>query len=713
LQPISQFRSTGTVSPAKPTTAPQRTLSSLSWPAPTGPSQRAPSYWGWLIFFIAAVLCLAALSIRLAGLYQTSKTQDSIERETRAASERLRTYFTDISSSFSQQAEKSAPLLSAEAFSKEKSLEVGNILKQQWSQSFVSLPALLRIELRDAQLNLLASLDSPPPNPRVPRDQTDRLLIDTRVAVEHVRDRKEASYSRSFYLTFGNAYGGEVIDLVVAANPKGTAFYVFTLLLSRALDNALPPGFLSTYGIALADVDGTMIARPTGLLFRQADISADVPVRVGEQGLILRASRPANVSEGVASTQLSLLLMLCSVLLASGVMLWRTLRQRRSVEQNLIAETTLRRAMEDSLVTGLRARDMEGRILYINRAFTEMTGFAPEELIGIKPPMPYWAPEGAVGYQKRYAQVLSGSVGREAFETVFMRKNGERFPALIHESPLVDALGKQTGWMSSVIDVSELKRAEDLNRRQQEQLQTNARLAMLGEVATVLSHEINQPLSAIQSYATASQNLLEAGHPGEAEQALRKLVQQADRAAQVVRSVGDFVKRRKLNFEDINIAETIEELRPILQLQTKRQDVQLVCTLESNLYIRGDRTMFEQALLNLTRNAVESMEKTPHEARILEVQARCERDSAGRPSKANILVIDRGQGVPPENASKLFNPFFTTKSDGIGVGLSLSRTIAEAFGGSLSYHPNQTSGSVFTLILPLSGTTEHHEHLPG
>ncbi len=667
--------------------------------------QRAPSYWGWLVFFIAAVLCLAGLSIRLAGLYQTSKTQDSIESETRAAAERLRTYFAEISRSFTQVAEKSAGTLARANPTKQSSSDAATLLNQYWSQSFTGLPALLRIELRDTDLHLLASLDSPPPNPRIPKEQSDRLLIDARVAVELVRDRKEASYSRSYYRTFGNAYGGEVIDLVIAADPQGSAFYVFTLLMSRALDSALPPGFLASYGIALADVDGTMIARPTGLLFRQADISADVPVRVGEQGLLLRASRPATASEGVASTQLSLLLILCSVLLASGVMLWRTLRQRRSVEKSLVDETTLRRAMEDSLVTGLRARDMEGRILYVNRAFTEMTGFSPEELVGIKPPMPYWAPEGEAGYQRRYAQVLSGNVGREAFETVFMRKNGERFPALIHESPLLDAQGQQTGWMSSVIDVSELKRAEDLNRRQQEQLQTNARLAMLGEVATVLSHEINQPLSAIQSYATASQNLLESGHRLEAEQALGKLLQQADRAAQVVRSVGDFVKRRNLNFEDIQVAEAIEQLRPIMQLQAKRLDVHLVCTLEKDLRIRGDRTMFEQALLNLTRNGIEAMEKTPRESRILEVLACSERDTEGHATRASIQVIDRGQGVPPEQASKLFNAFFTTKKDGIGVGLSLSRTVAEAFGGSLNYQPHNESGSIFTLKLPLSGTS--------
>jgi hypothetical protein len=142
---------------------------------------------------------LAALSIRLAGLYQSSKTQDSVERETRTSAERLRTYFTDISSSFSQQAEQQAAFLRSETFVKSPKDESLMLLKQQWSQSFRSLPALLRIELRDQDLNVLASLDSPPPNPRIPREEGDRLLIDTRVAVEFVRERKEAAYSRSLF----------------------------------------------------------------------------------------------------------------------------------------------------------------------------------------------------------------------------------------------------------------------------------------------------------------------------------------------------------------------------------------------------------------------------------------------------------------------------------------------------------------------------------
>lgn len=659
-------------------------------------STRSPGYWGWLVFFIAAVLVLAALSIRLASLYQTSRTQDELERETRAASEKLRAHFFDLASSLSQYAERYNQGMRAQGGERLTPAEAQRNLTEHWGDNFNSLPALLRIEIRDPQQRLLAQIDAPPPSPRLQATARDSVLIDTRVAMEQARDRKDAMFSHSYYATYGSSYGTEIIDLVIPIDAARVGFYVLSFSLSRTLETALPAKFLAAYGVSVADVDGSLVARPAGLLFRQSGQWAEVPVRVGDQALLLRASRPEDSASVFASTQLSLLLLLCLVLIASGIMLWRALRQRRAVEKYLLSETTLRRAMEDSLTTGLRARDMEGRILYVNRAFCEITGFQPSELIGMKPPMPYWAPEGTANYQRRYAQVLAGNVSREAHESTFMRKNGERFPVLIHEAPLIDASGQQTGWMSSVIDISELKRAEDTNRRQQEQLQAHARMAMLGEVATVLSHEINQPLSAIQSYATASQNLLESGNTSGAEQALQRLLQQAERAAQVVRSVGQFMRRRKLTFEAIRVAETIEALQPIIQLQAKRFGVQVLCRLDQHLLVRGDRTMFEQALLNLTRNAVEAMEKTPPEMRLLEIVASAQQAEAG----VQIEVIDRGHGVPQAQVPQLFAPFHTTKKDGIGVGLSLSRTVAEAFGGSLAYQAHPDGGSVFVLKLP-------------
>ena len=167
-----------------------------------------------------------------------------------------------------------------------------------------------------------------------------------------------------------------------------------------------------------------------------------------------------------------------------------------------------RTAMENSLVTGLRARDLEGRVTYVNPAFCQhgrpaagRTGRASA------PPMPYWAPEAMDEYQQRFAGVLAGHVTPQ-FETVFQRSDGERMPVLIFEAPLVDSDGRQTGWMGSILDISDRKHAEELNRQQQEKLQASARLATMGEISSMLAHELNQPLAAISSYTTGALNML-------------------------------------------------------------------------------------------------------------------------------------------------------------------------------------------------------------
>src|SRR6185369_1238769 len=146
-------------------------------------------------------------------------------------------------------------------------------------------------------------------------------------------------------------------------------------------------------------------------------------------------------------------------------------------------------------------------------------------------------------YARRQAARLGAERGhedarqtaREGFETTFVRRNGERFPVLIFEAPLVDGSGHHTGWMSAVLDVSEQRRIEELSRQQQERLQATARLATVGEMASLLSHELNQPLAAIASYANGSMNLLRhaAAPASDLKVAMHRIAEQADRAGRV------------------------------------------------------------------------------------------------------------------------------------------------------------------------------------
>jgi two-component system sensor histidine kinase DctS len=390
------------------------------------------------------------------------------------------------------------------------------------------------------------------------------------------------------------------------------------------------------------------------------------------------------------------------------IMLARDMRRRQRVELDLAEALAFRKAMEDSLVTGLRARDNQGRITYVNPAFCEMVGFDAAELIGKGIPAPYWPPEMVDEYGQRQALRLAGNApAREGVESVFMRKNGERFAVMIFEAPLINVMGEQTGWMGAVLDVSEQRRVEELSRASQERLQATARLATVGEMASLLSHELNQPLAAISSYATGSMNLLQDvtwQNPELADtlsNAIQRIGQQAERAGKVIKSVHDFVRRRDQAREVVTPRALLDDVMPLVILQARKIGVRVVVQCASDLpAVLCDRTMVEQVLLNLSRNAMQAMaDDTPHKVLTLAV----------RPAASNATsrwiefsVSDVGPGIADGVAEKLFTPFFTTKDEGMGLGLSLCRTVVEQHGGYLGHHPNTPRGTVFSFTLPQS-----------
>ncbi|HXS31151.1 MAG TPA: ATP-binding protein, partial [Steroidobacteraceae bacterium] len=392
-------------------------------------------------------------------------------------------------------------------------------------------------------------------------------------------------------------------------------------------------------------------------------------------------------------------------LMAVLFLLARDMRRRLKVEHDLGEALAFRKAMEDSLITGLRARDLEGRITYVNPAFCRMVGFDADELQQAPTP-PYWPPERAGEYAERQAKRLTRGGGdpRVGYETVFMRKNGERFPVMIYEAPLVDSAGRHSGWMSAALDLSDQRRIEDLSRQQQERLQATARLATVGEMASLLSHELNQPLSAIASYASGSLNLLNGHGPEGQEQELRGLLQQsisriaeqAERAGRTIKSVHDFVRRREQVRESMSAALLIEAVLPLVRLQARKSGTRIEVHLPTPVpRVSADRTMVEQVLLNLTRNGIQAMEgeATPLASRLLRIEVR-----PAQGAWVLFSVHDAGPGIIPEVADRLFTPFFTTRSEGMGLGLSLCRTVIEQHGGVLDYDTGPT-GTAFRFTL--------------
>jgi two-component system sensor histidine kinase DctS len=310
-----------------------------------------------------------------------------------------------------------------------------------------------------------------------------------------------------------------------------------------------------------------------------------------------------------------------------------------------------------------------------------------------------------------------------------MRKDGSRFPVLIIEAPLINKDGVQTGWMSAFLDISEQRRIEELSRASQERLQATARLATVGEMASLLSHELNQPLAAISGYATGSINLLKlqaersggalaraaSGGPGSAavlaefdasadiELAMRRIAEQAERAGKVIKSVHDFVRRRDQEREAVTPQALLDAIMPLVSLQARKVGVPVRLRIEHGLpAVLCDRTMVEQVLLNLARNAMQAMDqaRVRDPVLLIEVQRTSRAPSAPGKDWLEFSVADVGPGIPAEIQRRLFTPFFTTKSEGMGLGLSLCRTVVEQHGGYLGFESNQPQGTILRFTLP-------------
>jgi two-component system, LuxR family, sensor histidine kinase DctS len=493
-----------------------------------------------------------------------------------------------------------------------------------------------------------------------------------------------------------------------------TGYVIATYSLSDVLATLIGPQLLRSQEVSFTEPDGTRLALHGVPRRGRRVFTAQQLLDLPGNTIVLRVDSWRGAPDLFPNVLTALVTAMSIALVAVLVMLGKDMRRRFRAEQDLADALAFRKAMEDSLVTGLRARDLQGRITYVNPAFCEMVGLTPEELLGHANPAPYWPPELVDEYSKRQEIRLAGQLAspRTGYESVFMRKDGSRFPVLIIEAPLINAHGDQTGWMSAFLDISEQRRIEELSRATQERLQATARLATVGEMASLLSHELNQPLAAISSYATGSMNLLKAhAGTGEApdvadlELAIRRISEQAERAGKVIKSVHDFVRRSDQDREPTAPQELLDAIMPLVSLQARKLGVRVQVKIGRGLGpVLCDRTMVEQVLLNLARNAMQAMDeaKVARPSLVFEVRKAGVGVTASPAVKdwLEFAVADVGPGIPQDVQRRLFTPFFTTKSEGMGLGLSLCRTVVEQHGGFLAFEPNQPQGTIFRFTLP-------------
>ncbi|MBI2253582.1 MAG: PAS domain S-box protein [Proteobacteria bacterium] len=473
--------------------------------------------------------------------------------------------------------------------------------------------------------------------------------------------------------------------------PAGLLIARFSL--DSLLANQVPWWVAQRYQVTFESQDGATLSQKSKSIVASGlgrhAILFDPP-----GGDLLLTVAPFNERTDIAGyALLAAIIWFSLIAIASLIATRRNMRRRSVAEAALREEHAFRKAMEESLTVGMRARDLDGRIIYVNPSFCKMTGYDAEALIGRTPPMPYWLPEEIESTMELHQMVLDGRAPREGFEIKFQRKDGQRFDALIYEAPLIDAGGRHFGWMASVVDVTERKNMADMARRQNEKLAQTARLVTMGEMASTLAHELNQPLAAISSYATGSLKRLEGGDIPHADlnDNFGKISAQAQRAGQIIRRIRAFVRKSEPKFEwvDLNavITDTLDFMAADLKAHRVTVDNRGGAAIPK---CRGDQILLEQVLLNLLRNAIEAMSGTDPAERILSI--RCRLQSA----EIVISIGDRGPGIAPDAEANLFVPFATSKNEGMGMGLSICRTIVELHRGRIWFRNRAEGGTEFS-----------------
>jgi two-component system sensor kinase FixL len=369
--------------------------------------------------------------------------------------------------------------------------------------------------------------------------------------------------------------------------------------------------------------------------------------------------------------------------------------RRRSVPER----EALLQAIVETSPDGLITIDETGRIQSFNPAAEQIFGYAAAEVIGHNVaclmPSPYR--EQHDSYIRRYLRTGEKRIIGIGREVLGRRKDGTVFPLELAVGE-VQAAGHRV-FAGFVRDVSARRLAEARLRELQAELIHVSRLSAMGEMASALAHELNQPLTAIMNYAQATRRLLGGADEARASALsglLDKIVQQGSRAGQIIRRLRQFIAKGETERTLADVNGVTEEASALALIGAAGKGIAVRRMLEDGLPpVLMDKIQIHQVITNLIRNSVDALGDIGRG----EILIRTRRTSA----QIEISVADTGPGLAPEVAARLFQPFVTTKPNGMGIGLSICRTIVEAHGGKLSAGDNPGGGAVFTVSLPLAG----------
>ncbi len=380
-----------------------------------------------------------------------------------------------------------------------------------------------------------------------------------------------------------------------------------------------------------------------------------------------------------------------------GELLLRARRQAASGTQEVLAREAHLQSILDTVPDAMIVIDETGTMHSFSAAAERLFGYYASEALGrnVSMLMPSPDREEHDGYLRRFLRTGERRIIGIGRVVVGQSKDGSTFPMELNVGEMRS--GGRRYFTGFVRDLTERQKTEARLQELQSEVIHMSRLTAMGEMASTLAHELNQPLAAIANYHKGCRRMLEKRSDDDSlmlRGALDKAAEQAMRAGQIIRRLRDFVARGETDRRMESVRKLIEEASAIALVGAKERGVSVRYQLEPKAdVVLVDRVQIQQVLLNLIRNAVEAMEES--ERRELVLSARRTADDA-----VVIAVSDTGSGIPEDLRTHLFQPFFTTKQHGMGVGLSISRTIIEAHGGELRAEPNPGGGTVFRMRLP-------------
>ena len=675
------------------------------------------------------------------------------------------------------------------------------------------------------------------PMPTLPQDGSNS---EPETTFKAARDTRTAAYSRAF----ADATGAQVFQLQVPLIERSA--FAGAIIVEYSVDSLVrhfvPADVAQRHVIAIVNekqavLAATVSAMP-GKASPRASIVSEAPLTPAFNGLLLRG-QGWRTSIGLISNTLFWMVVALSILTVWMLLgTWRHMRRRSQIQGALVQETNFRRAMENSMPTGMRAMDMDGRITYVNAAFSQMTGYSMIELVGRLPPYPYWPPDRIDENSRLLQQELEGRSPSGGIEVKVRRQEGTVFDARMYVSPLIDPKGQQTGWMTSMTNITEAKRirdqlsasherfttvlegldasvsvlsvqqgellfvnrsyrlwfggdarghqtmaggvvgaafdadrdeevdnlsglptaeltdagasprevfveslqkwfdvrarylqwtdgrlaqmliatditarlrAEEQSAAQAEKAQVTSRLVTMGEMASSVAHELNQPLTAITNYCNGMVSRVKAGTIEQPDliAALQKTARQAERAGQIIRRIRDFVKRSEPQRVPSQARQIVDDAVDLAGIELRRRNVAIHTYVAQRLpTIMADPILIEQVVLNLLKNAAEAIDSAqlPTSRRHIELRV-VPRHTPEEGGVIEFSVTDMGPGIKDEVIGRLYEAFFSTKAEGLGIGLSLCRTIVESHRGRMRaqnlYNGVLIVGCKFAFTLPV------------